>query len=79
MEVAGDSNDVTQIHILTLIASKMIWLYSDCSTPVVRVLTFQIEHRMSIHAVNEQIEGTVLPIADVSSGTAEEVYDFSQT
>lgn len=29
----------------------------------------QIEHRMPIHAVNEQVEGTVLPAADVSPST----------
>lgn len=47
-------------------------LYLDCNTHLHRVLTFQIEHRMSIHAVNKQIEGTVLPIADVSSSTVKE-------
>lgn len=40
---------------------------------MVGVLTFQIEYRMSIHAVNKQIEGTVRPIDDVSSGMVQEV------
>lgn len=38
-----------------------------------RVLTFQIEHSMSIHAVNKQVGRTELPIADVSPSMVEEV------
>ena len=56
-----------------------VHLYLDCSTYIVGVLTFQIEHKMSIHAVDKQMEGTGLPIADVSSSMVEEVYSFGQT